>query len=306
LGFFYHIPWPAAELLTTLPESQALVRTLFAYDVVGFQTERDVRAFLDYVVHEAGGHIEQDGRVSCYGRTIHVAAFPIGIDATTIAGLAVHPEARKHAARMADSLSGRRLIIGVDRLDYSKGIDRRFSAYGKLLEHNPEYRAKISMLQIAPPSRMKVASYQSMRRQLERQMGHVNGQFADYDWVPLRYVNKAYNHIALAGLYRCASAALVTPLRDGMNLVAKEYVAAQDPNDPGVLILSRFAGAAQQLKTAVIINPYDEVSMVDGLHRALSMQLSERKQRWESLMAKVATSNIDVWREDFLRMLRAA
>jgi trehalose 6-phosphate synthase len=306
LGFFYHIPWPAAELMMTLPESQALVRTLFAYDVVGFQTERDVRAFLDYVTQEAGGTIEPDGRVTCYGRSIHVAAFPIGIDASNIAALAVHPEAKKHAARMADSLSGRRLIIGVDRLDYSKGIDRRFSAYGKLLERNPEYRAKISMLQIAPPSRMKVASYQSMRRQLERQMGHVNGQFADYDWVPLRYVNKAYNHIALAGLYRCASAALVTPLRDGMNLVAKEYVAAQDPSDPGVLILSRFAGAAQQLKSAIIINPYDEVSMVDGLHRALSMQLSERKQRWESLMAKVATSNIDVWREDFLRVLRAA
>jgi trehalose 6-phosphate synthase len=305
LGFFFHIPWPSAELLTTLPENQALVRTMFAYDVVGFQTERDVRAFLDYVVHEAGGTIEPDGRVTCYGRKIHVGAFPIGIDANTIAALAVHPEARKHAARMVDSLAGRRLIIGVDRLDYSKGIDKRFSAYGKLLERFPEYHSKISMLQIAPPSRMKVASYQSMRRQLERQLGHVNGQFADYDWVPLRYVNKAYNHIALAGLYRSASAALVTPLRDGMNLVAKEYVAAQNPEDPGVLILSRFAGAALQLKSAIIINPYDEASMVDGLHRALSMELPERRQRWESLMAKVATGNIDVWRQDFLRALRA-
>lgn len=303
MGFFFHIPWPAAELITTLPANQALVRTMFAYDVVGFQTERDVRAFLDYVLHEAGGTIEEDGRVSCYGRTIQVGAFPIGIDAGNISALAMQTEARKHASRMMESLGGRRLIIGVDRLDYSKGIDRRFSAYGKLLESYPEYRTKISMLQIASPSRMMVASYQSMRRQLERQMGRVNGKFSDYDWVPLRYVNKTYSHVALAGLYRSASAALVTPLRDGMNLVAKEYVAAQNPNDPGVLILSRFAGAAQQLKSAIIINPYDEESMVDGLHRALSMSFSERRERWESLMANVTAENINVWRESFLQAL---
>ncbi len=306
LGFFFHIPWPPAELISTLPENRALVRAMFAYDVVGFQTESDVRAFMDYVLHEAEGTLEADGRVTCYGRTIHVAAFPIGIDAATIAAMAVQPEARTHAGRMVDSLSGRRLVIGVDRLDYSKGIDRRFRAYGKLLERNPEHRAKISMLQIAPPSRMKVASYQAMRRQLEREMGHVNGQFADYDWVPLRYVNKAYNHIALVGLYRSACAAMVTPLRDGMNLVAKEYVAAQNPSDPGVLILSRFAGAAYQLKSALIVNPYDEASMVDALHRALSMSLDERRQRWESMMVSVTTENIDVWRESFLSTLAAA
>lgn len=306
IGFFFHIPCPSAELISTLPENQALVRTLFAYDVVGFQTERDVRAFTEYVIHEAGGVLEDDGRVSCYGRTIIVRAFPVGIDAKSIAHMAVQPETRSHAARMVDSLSGRRLIIGVDRLDYSKGIDRRFGAYGKLLEKHAEYRAKISMLQIAPPSRMKVASYQSMRRQLERQMGHVNGQFADYDWVPLRYVNKAYNHIALVGLFRSACVALVTPLRDGMNLVAKEYVAAQDPADPGVLILSRFAGAGLQLKRALIVNPYDEASMTDALHRALSMPLEERRERWESLMHNVSDENIDAWRESFLRTLAEA
>jgi trehalose 6-phosphate synthase len=306
LGFFLHIPWPPAELIVTLPENRALVRSLFAYDVVGFQTERDVRAFLEYVLHEGGGVLESDGRVSCFGRTIRVYAFPIGIDAAAIAAMALKPEANTHIDRMVDSLAGRRLIIGVDRLDYSKGIDRRFRAYGKLLERYPEHRAKVSLLQIAPPSRMTVSAYKAIRRQLEGELGRVNGQFADYDWVPLRYVNKTYNHTALAALYRTAAAALVTPLRDGMNLVAKEYVAAQNPDDPGVLILSRFAGAALQLREALIVNPFDEESMVEAMHRALNMSLSERKERWTALMDNVSRENVIAWRDSFLAALKAA
>lgn len=306
MGFFLHIPWPSAELVITLPEHQALVRALFAYDVVGFQTDRDVQSFLDYMLHEAGGVLEPDGRLTCFGRTIHVGAFPIGIDAASIAALARQPEAKTHVARMLDSLAGRRLIIGVDRLDYSKGIDRRLAAYATLLERFPEHRAKVSMLQIAPPSRMDVSAYRSIRRELERALGRINGQFADYDWVPLRYVNKTYPHVALAGLYRTACIALVTPLRDGMNLVAKEYVAAQDPDDPGVLILSRFAGAARQLREALIVNPFDEQSMVDALHRALEMPLAERRARWQALMANVEEQNIDRWRDSFLKTLTAA
>jgi trehalose 6-phosphate synthase len=306
LGFFLHIPWPPAELLLTLPENRALVRSLFAYDLVGFQTERDVRAFLDYVLHEGGGVVESDGRVSCFGRTIQVRAFPIGIDAQAIAAAAVKPEAHTHVRRMVESLAGRRLIIGVDRLDYSKGIDRRFRAYGKLLERYPEHRAKVSLLQIAPPSRMSVSAYKAIRRQLERELGRVNGKFADYDWVPLRYVNRTYNHTALAALYRTAAAALVTPLRDGMNLVAKEYVAAQNPEDPGVLILSRFAGAALQLRDALIVNPFDEDSMVEAMHRALNMPLAERKDRWQVLMDNVSRENVGAWRDSFLQALKAA
>jgi trehalose 6-phosphate synthase len=306
MGFFMHIPWPSAELVITLPEHLALVRALFAYDVVGFQTYRDVQSFLDYVLHETDGVLEPDGRVTCFGRTIHVRAFPIGINAKSISEMAEHPEARAHVARMLDSLAGRRLIIGVDRLDYSKGIDRRFSAYAKLLHLFPEHRTKVSMLQIAPPSRMDVRAYRSIRRELERGLGRINGEFADYDWVPLRYVNKTYNHIALAGLFRTACIAFVTPLRDGMNLVAKEYVAAQDPEDPGVLILSRFAGAARQLRDALIVNPFDEQSMVEALHRALKMPLEERRARWQALMENVVDENIDRWRDGFLQTLTAA
>lgn len=306
MGFFLHIPWPASELVVTLPEHRALVRALFAYDVVGFQTDRDVQSFLDYVIREADGALEPDGRVSCFGRTIHVRAFPIGINANSIAALAVLPEAQEHASRLVDSLAGRKLIIGVDRLDYSKGINRRFSAYAKLLERYPEHRAKVSFLQIAPPSRMDVSAYRAMRRELERLLGRINGEFADYDWVPLRYVNKTYNHVALAGLYRTARVAFVTPLRDGMNLVAKEYVAAQDPQDPGVLVLSRFAGAARQLREALIVNPHDEQSMVDALHRGLNMPLEERKSRWQSLMANVQEQSIERWRDSFLDTLTSS
>jgi trehalose 6-phosphate synthase len=150
---------------------------------------------------------------------------------------------------------------------------------------------------------MDVSAYRAMRRELERLLGRINGEFADYDWVPLRYMNQAYNHIALAGLYRTARVAFVTPLRDGMNLVAKEYVAAQDPEDPGVLVLSRFAGAARQLREALIVNPFDEQSMVDALHRGLKMPLEERRARWNSLMANVQEQNIDLWRDSFLGAL---
>ncbi len=306
MGFFLHIPWPASELVITLPEHRALVRALFAYDVVGFQTDRDVQSFLDYVIREADGALEPDGRVTCFGRTIHVKAFPIGIDAKSIAAMATQLEAREHAARLVDSLAGRKLIIGVDRLDYSKGIDRRFSAYAKLLEKYPEHRAKVSFLQIAPPSRMEVSAYRAMRRELERLLGRINGEFADYDWVPLRYVNKTYNHITLAGLYRTAAVAFVTPLRDGMNLVAKEFIAAQNPEDPGVLVLSRFAGAARQLRDALIVNPFDEQSMVDALHQGLNMPLEERQARWRTLMANVQEHDIDRWRDSFMQTLAAA
>ena len=271
--------------------------------MVGFQTERDVRAFLDYVLHEGGGMLERSGRLTCFGRTIDVRAFPVGIDTDDVATLAAQPEAQEHITRMGESLSGRRLIMGVDRLDYSKGIDRRFRAYGRLLERYPEHRAKVSMLQIAPPSRMAVSAYQSIRRELEREMGRVNGHFADYDWVPLRYVNRTYNHTALTGLYRSAAIAMVTPLRDGMNLVAKEYVASQDSDNPGVLVLSRFAGAALQMRDALIVNPYDEEGVVEALHQALKMPLEERRQRWQSLMAGLNRDNVQQWRDSFLGVL---
>ncbi len=303
IGYFHHIPWPSAEIFVTLPQHRDLVRALFAYDVIGFQTPQDLRTFLTYVVHEAGGTVEDGARVTLDGRTTQASVFPIGIDAEAMERQASAAEARRHGARLINSLNGRKLIIGVDRLDYSKGIDRRFDAYRRLFEQHPEHRQQVSFLQIASPSRGEVAEYQALRKRLERQAGEINGKFADYDWVPLRYVNQTYGHGTLAGLYRTASAALVTPLRDGMNLVAKEYVAAQNPADPGVLILSRFAGAATQLKEALLVNPYDEDSMVEALDRALGMSLEERKDRWQALHRNVVREGIDRWRDSFLAAL---
>jgi trehalose 6-phosphate synthase len=258
---------------------------------------------MDYVVHEAGGEVLPGGNVKCFGQIIEAGVFPIGCDADAFATRADSEESRAHAQRMKDSLAGRDLILGVDRLDYSKGIDRRFRAYSTLLERHAELRRRVSMLQIAPSSRADVPEYQDIRRQLEELSGHINGQFADYDWVPLRYVNRPHSSTVLASLYRASRVAFVTPLRDGMNLVAKEYVASQDEQDPGVLVLSRFAGAAYQMRSAIIVNPHDEEEMADALHQALMMPLPERIARWQNLVDGVRTDNVHWWLNSFLARL---
>ncbi|MBV8169962.1 MAG: trehalose-6-phosphate synthase, partial [Alphaproteobacteria bacterium] len=223
LGFFLHIPFPATEVLLTLPTHRELVQALFAYDLVGFQAPSDLRAFRDYVMVEAGGRVFEDGRVSAFGRTIRADVFPIGIDADEFAALAQTPEADRTAARLLDSAGGD-VIIGVDRLDYSKGLIERFDALEALLTAYPDNRGRVSMLQIAPPSRSDVPEYIRLRRELEAAAGRINGRFAEFDWVPLRYLNRPFNRRVLAALYRASKIGLVTPFRDGMNLVAKEYV----------------------------------------------------------------------------------
>src|SRR5690625_1081450 len=239
IGFFLHTPLPPPEVFTTLPNHRELMTALCHCDLVGFQTPGDLRAFLDYIVFEAGGRVLDGEHIEVFGRRLKAASFPISIDADSFSKAAeqVRNEARR---RVLASLSGRRLLLGVDRLDYSKGLPERFLAYEHLLACHPEHRRRITMLQIAPHSRSDVAEYISLRRQLEELTGHINGRFAELDWMPLRYVNRGLSRSALAGVLRIASVALVTPLRDGMNLVAKEYIAAQDEEDPGVLLLSRF------------------------------------------------------------------
>src|SRR5690606_38341036 len=185
------------------------------------------------------------------------------------------------------SLNGRTQIIGVDRLDYTKGIAERFRAYERLLTDYPEVRRQVTYLQIAATSRGEVAEYRQMREELDGLAGHINGTYGDFDWTPLRYLNKPMPRRALAGLYRASKIGLVTPLRDGMNLVAKVYVAAQDPEDPGVLILSRFAGASYQLPEAIIVNPYDTKEVADVLQIARYMSLQERRERYEALMVRL-------------------
>jgi len=302
IGFFLHIPWPPRRLLGTLPNARELVEALFAYDLIGFHTEEWLESFCDFARNDMGATIE-DGVARLGTRSVRLMACPIGIDAAAFAEMSKSVPARLAYRRMRDSATGRDMIVGVDRLDYSKGLEERFLGYERFLIEHPEERKEVFLLQIAPPSRVSVESYQRIRQSLEGLSGRINGEYADVDWVPVRYVNQGYPRDQLAGIYRAAKIGLVTPLRDGMNLVAKEYVAAQDPEDPGVLVLSRFAGAAEQMGDALLVNPYSAEEVSDALFQALRMSKDERIARWERLMAGVQEQDVTWWADRFLTAL---
>lgn len=303
IGFFLHIPWPAHQLMVTLPSHKALVEALFDYDLVGFQTPEYVTAFQEYVLAEAGGEVLGPDRLRAFGRTVQTGAFPIGVDAADFAEMVASERARLTYDRMAAHTVFRKLIVGVDRLDYSKGLEERFLGFERFLADNPDLRREVLMVQVAPVSRESVNSYQEIRGRLDALSGRINGEHADLDWNPLRCVNRNYRRDELAGLYRAAKVGLVTPLRDGMNLVAKEYVAAQDPADPGVLILSRFAGAANQMPAALIVNPNSPEEISEALKRALTMPLAERIERWRVLFENVRGEDVGAWRDAFVGAL---
>jgi trehalose 6-phosphate synthase len=306
MGFFLHTPFPAAEILRVLPPHHQLMRALCAYDLVGFQTEKDVEGFRDYLLRQAGGRAVGEGEMHAFGRKLRAAAFPIGIDVEGIAEQAAHAARSRHTRRLAESLRRRDLIIGVDRLDYSKGLPQRFRAFERMLELFPDTRGRVAFMQIAPPTRSEVPEYMAIRRSLETAAGHINGRFAEFDWMPLRYLNKSFAQRTLAGFFRAARVGLVTPLRDGMNLVAKEYAAAQDPAAPGALVLSCFAGAAQELGDALIVNPFDVDAVAEAIHQALTMPLGERIERWQSMMAVLRRNDIAHWRDCFVDALADA
>ena len=304
IGFFLHIPWPSLEVLLALPQHRQIVKALCAYDLLGFQTEDHLLCFQDYIRREASGEVDKDGVIRAFGRTLRTQAFPIGIDTEMFAKMAVDSEGSKQVTRLEESLGNRDLIIGVDRLDYSKGLIKRIEAFEHLLTGYPDNRGKVVFLQINPPSRSDVSDYVDIRRELEATAGHVNGTFAEYDWVPIRYLNKSFSRRVLAGFFRVSRVGLVTPLRDGMNLVAKEFVAAQSAKDPGVLVLSRFAGAAQELDGALIVNPYDVEGVAERLQEALNMPLKARQERWRSMYDAIAKNDVTAWRETFLEVLQ--
>jgi trehalose 6-phosphate synthase len=304
IGFFLHIPLPPPDLWKIVPAHRELMRALCAYDLVGFQTQSDLDSFRDYLLREAEGEDLGGGRLRAFGRVMRGAVFPIGVDVEKLAELAAASVAGRYTKRLLDSLVERTLIIGVDRLDYSKGLVARFDAFGELLEKYPDVRGRVTFMQIAPPSRSDVPEYLEIRRSLERKAGHINGRFAEFDWTPLRYLNKSFNQRQLAGFYRVAKIGLVTPLRDGMNLVAKEYVACQDADDPGVLVLSCFAGAARELgNEAMVVNPFDTLGTAEQIRRALRMPREERCERWRAMMATLRRNDITAWRENFLAAL---
>ena len=303
IGFFLHIPWPARRVFTTLPGHAELAEALFHYDLLGFQAGDHRDAFSDYAVHSAGGTLHDEGLVEAFERKVRIGAFPIGIDTPEFVASLESEPARDYYTRMRKSLDGRRMILGVDRLDYSKGLEERFLAYEQFLADNPDQHERLFLLQIATSTRGEVDAYQDIRAKLDTVSGRINGEFATVDWVPIRYVNRPYRRDELAGVYRAAHIGLVTPLRDGMNLVAKEFVAAQNPKDPGVLILSEFAGAAEQMKEALVVNPFSREDVAEAIKRGLAMPRRERIRRWETLMDGVRTQDVAAWRDSFVKAL---
>ena len=306
IGFFLHTPWPARQLLVTLPHHRRLVESMFDFDLLGFQTREWLGLFQRYVEVEAGGKVRADGRVEAFGRSVQTGAFPIGIDVDGFLAARDSPLGRRTYDRMSASAAFRSMIVGVDRLDYSKGLEQRLLGYEQFLEDNPELRGEVFLLQVTPISRDEVDTYQDMRVRLEALAGRVNGAYADMDWQPIRYLNRTFRRDQLAGIYRAAKAGLVTPLRDGMNLVAKEYVAAQDPEDPGVLILSRFAGAAEQMGEALLVNPFSREELSEAIQKALTMPREERIRKWKTLMKVVRDTDVARWRDDYVQALMAA
>ncbi|NIA70238.1 alpha,alpha-trehalose-phosphate synthase (UDP-forming) [Pelagibius litoralis] len=304
LGFFLHIPWPALPILAALPMHSEIVKALCAFDLLGFQTDEDLWCFQDYIRREAGGEVGKNGIIKAFGRVLRAKTFPIGVDTEVFAKMATESEGSKQVERLQKSLNNRDLIIGVDRLDYSKGLINRVEAFEHLLTTYPDNRGNVVFLQITPPSRGDVSDYVDIRHELEATAGRVNGTFAEYDWGPIRYLNKSFSRRVLAGFHRVSKVGLVTPFRDGMNLVAKEFVAAQSSEDPGVLVLSRFAGAARELDGALIVNPYDTEGVAERLQEALTMPLKARQDRWQSMYQAVAVNDVTTWRENFLQALK--
>jgi trehalose 6-phosphate synthase len=273
--------------------------TLFAYDVVGFQTEQDCQNFGRYVRQSAEQVTPETHPNRADGREPLVREYPIGIDADAFSAMATTPQAESRIRQLVrGSITNH--VIGVDRLDYSKGLPDRFRAFRRLLEQHPEHRKNTVLMQIAPPTRGELTAYAEIRTELEQLSGAINGQFGDFDWTPIRYVHRSIARDTLAALFRGSKVGLVTPLRDGMNLVAKEYVAAQDENSPGVLVLSQFAGAAADLKEAIIVNPHDPDEVAAGIDQAIRMPLDERKERHRALNARVHERDAAAWRKAFL------
>ena len=303
IGFFLHTPWPARALMAGVPHHRELVLAMLAYDLIGFQTGEDCENFLGYISSELDLAVHDGVIISQHGRT-RAAVFPIGIDVEKFAEFAAKASSHPEVSRLRRSLDGEKLAIGVDRLDYSKGIANRIRAFDAMWTEQPQLLRTASLLQIATPSRGAIEAYGNLQSEVARLVTDVNGRHGEIDWTPIRYLNKGFGQAVLAGLYRTAQVGVVTPLQDGMNLVAKEYVAAQSAADPGVLVLSKFAGAANELDAALIVNPHDIDGMARTIATALTMPLTERRMRWESMMVKLRGHTIQQWFADFVEQLQ--
>jgi trehalose 6-phosphate synthase len=305
IGFFLHIPFPPPDVLVAMPEHEWLMNAIVAYDVVGFQTKTDQGNFCRFLCETMGGEMLTPEIVRVSGNIVAASVFPAGICVDSFAEMAKHPDTERQIQWLHRRGEPRINIIGVDRLDYTKGLPDRFRSFKRLLELYPQNCKAVTLMQIAPPTREEVKAYADIRHELEALSGEINGQFGDFDWTPVRYVHRNIPRETLAALYRGSQIGLVTPLRDGMNLVAKEYVAAQNEENPGVLVLSRFAGAAEDLEQALIVNPYDADEVAQAMQRAILMPREERIERHRALLARVREHDSRNWMNGFLRALDA-
>lgn len=303
IGFFLHIPFPAPDVLSAAPDAAGLIRDVLAADLIGFQTDRDAENFAAAAQTFAGADGYSGEWLHVGGRRVRLGVFPVEIEAREFSGIAASSWRSVSAQRLRRSLQGQKLILGVDRLDPTKGLLQRLAGYKRLLERREDWRRRVTLLQIAAISRNEVKPYRDLRTALDREAGAINSEYGDPDWTPLRIVARAGARNVVAGYMREARVGLVTPVRDGMNLVAKEYVAAQDEQNPGVLVLSRFAGAARQLDAALLVNPHDPEDMADALDKALSMPLAERQERWNGMWRAIGNVSPLIWGRSFLAAL---
>ena len=311
IGFFLHVPFPAPEVVTVLPNHDRLLPLLLQYDLVGFQTETDIGNFVRYLLAEhrlaSRRSVEASDHqliFTCDGRQTRIGSFPVGIDVDEFQQVARRAAKSSFVRDVVESLDNRALMIGVDRLDYSKGIIERMEAFERFFVLHPEWRNKVTYLQIAPKNRSEIPEYSELAQAVGAAAGRINGMYGEAAWTPIRYLNRAYSRSSLAGLYRAARIGLVTPLRDGMNLVAKEYIAAQVPEDPGVLILSRFAGSAAECKQALLVNPYDPDSVAHAVAAAMAMPLAERRERHHAMFETLRQNPTHAWSTRFMQSLQ--
>jgi trehalose 6-phosphate synthase len=304
LGFFLHIPFPPLDVFTKMPWRAQILEGLLEYDLVGFQTERDVRNFLQCVTFRIeDALIEEQGevtRIRTGSRELYVGAFPISIDYDDFVERCVEQRISESVARLRSALPNRSLILGLDRLDYSKGIPNRILAFANALDRYPELRRKVTFIQIVVPSRTRVEEYAHLRDEIDRLVGHINGQYTAGGWSPIQYIFRSLSETELLAYYRGCDIALITPLKDGMNLVAKEYCACSLEGN-GVLILSEFAGAASQLSEgALMVNPFDIEQVADAIKQAVDMPDDERAQRMSAMRESIRIENVFRWVERYL------
>jgi trehalose 6-phosphate synthase len=302
IGFFLHAPCAPPDILQAMPSHGEILGSLAHYDLVGFQTENDRENFERYLVSQ-GAKPLRDGMLETEGRRVRLGVFPVSIETAAYRRLA-RVAARSALIRQArDSLGDSRLVLSVDRIDCSKGILHRMKAFERFLEISPAWRGKATLLQLTPARDPDDKRFGEIEAELSGLIGRINGRFGDAVWTPIRYVNRSYSRGTLAGICRLADAALVTPLRDGMNLVAKEYVAAQDTEDPGVLVLSQFAGAANELDRALIVNPYETEAVAVAVKSALEMAMPERRERHLTMLRRLMNWDIETWAENYVSAL---